>query len=157
MNDLTPSVASNRQEYFTAAELADIAKQRGLASFPATERGVRVLAEREGWNELTARSARPRSTEGRGRPAMEYHFSILPEAIQRTIAGAAMKVASIQRFEREVDLGQRRLAALKSSQLPARARTVMDARAEVLISIEGYAVSRGQSRAWGIIQFIDAQ
>ena len=133
MNDLTPSVASTRQEYFTAAELAEIAKQRGLKGFPLSERGVQLLADRQGWNSLSTRVSRPRATAKiGGRPAMEYHFSILPDVIQRTIAGAAMRVASIQRFEREVDLGERRLAALKSSQLPARARAVMDARAEVL-------------------------
>ncbi len=158
MNDLTPSVASTRQEYFTAAELAEIAKQRGLKGFPSSERGVQLLADRQGWNSLSTRVSRPRATAKiGGRPAMEYHFSILPDVIQRTIAGAAMRVASIQRFEREVDLGERRLAALKSSQLPARARAVMDARAEVLTSIEGYAVSQGQSRAWGITQFITAE
>ena len=41
--------------------------------------------------------------------------------------------------------------------MPARARNVMEARAEILKAIEGYAISQGMSRAWGVAQFLDAQ
>ena len=158
MNDLTPYRAPARQEYFTAAELAEIAKQRGIKGFPASERGVQLLADREGWNCLAARVSRARQTaKVGGRPAMEYHFSILPEAIQRVIAGAAAKAGSVRRLEVAVDLQQRQLAAMKSSLIPARARLVMEARAEILTSVDGYAIANSRSRAWGIARFLDAQ
>ena len=40
------------QVFFTARELAEIVAKRGITSFPQSERGVRIIAEREGWNDL---------------------------------------------------------------------------------------------------------
>ena len=146
------------QEFFTAAELAQVAKDRGLKGFPGTERGVRSLADREGWNDLPARVSRPRPTaKSGGRPAMEYHLSILPGILQQVLVGRAMKSRMVQRIADEGEADRRKLAALQTSQVSARARKVLEARAEILLSIEGYAISRGRSRAWGIARFIEAQ
>ena len=62
MNQLAPSMPAAAPEFFTAAELAQIVGDRGLKGLPATERGFRMLAEREGWNDLPARVVRPRET-----------------------------------------------------------------------------------------------
>lgn len=59
------------QDYFTSRELAEIARSRGLTKFPATERGVQLLAKREGWNNLPAPMVRRRSDQTGGR-GMEY-------------------------------------------------------------------------------------
>lgn len=158
MNQLMLPLPVAAQDFYTAAELAAIAKARGLHGFPATERGARAYAERESWNSLPAHLARSRSVQkAGGRPAMEYHFSILPQALQAVIVGRAARASLVQRIADEGEADRRRMAALKSSMLPARARAVMEARAEVLTSIEGYAAARGQSRAWGIAEFIAAQ
>ena len=146
------------QEFFTAAELAQVAKDRGLKGFPGTERGVQLLADREGWNDLPARVARARPTaKAGGRPATEYHLSILPGILQQVLAGRAMKARMVQRIADDGETDRRKLAALQASQVSARARRVMEARAEILLSIEGCAISKGQTRAWGIARFLEAQ
>lgn len=158
MNQLILPLPVAQQDFYTAAELAAIAKSRGLNGFPATERGARAFADRESWNSMPAHLARPRrSAKAGGRPAMEYHFSILPELMQRTLHGRAAKACLIQRIADEGEADRRKLSALKVSQIPADARRVMEARAEVLLSIEGFAASQGRSRAWGIDRFLAAQ
>lgn len=157
MNQLAPSMPAAVPEFFTAAELAQIAKDRGLKGFPGTERGVQLLAEREGWNDLPARVARQRAGKAGGRPAMEYHLSILPDTLQQVLAGRAMKANMVQRVVAEGEADRRKLAALKVSQVSASARMVMEARAEILTSIEGYAAANGQTRAWSIARFLEAQ
>ncbi|MFB2531003.1 Mu transposase C-terminal domain-containing protein [Paracoccus sp. p3-h83] len=154
MNQLTLPLP---QDFFTAAELAEVARSRGLAGFPATERSVRRHAEREGWNEMSTRVARPRPSANGGRPAMEYHRSILPEVMQSALAGAVAKAQLVQRVTAEGEADRRKLAALKTTQLSARSRAVMEARAEILMSIDGYAAAQSRSRTWAIARFIEAQ
>lgn len=150
-------VQSGDQDFFTARELAEIASVRGLLGFPATERGVQKFADREGWNELPERMARWRLDPAGGRPAMEYHRSLLPEMLQAIIQAMAIKARNTALISAEQDADRRRMAALRATALSARARSVMEARAEVLSAIEGYAISQGQSRAWGIARFLEAQ
>lgn len=157
MNKLALPLPAAAPEYFTAAELAQIAKDRGLKGFPGTERNFRRLAEREGWNDLPARVSRQRAGKSGGRPAMEYHLSILPTALQQVLAGRAMKARMVQRVVAEGEADRRKLAALKASQVSASARMVMEARAEILTSIEGYAAANSQTRAWSIARFLEAQ
>lgn len=158
MNQLSIPFSFAAQDYFTAAELAQIAKVRGIKGFPSSERGVQLLAEREGWNDLPSSQSRQRPAQkAGGRPAMEYRISILPEILQRVIAGMSMRAKLIQRVAEEGDADRRKLAALKSQMLPEHPRAVMTARAEILRSIEGYAVSHGRPRSWGIAQFLTAQ
>lgn len=142
-------------DWFTARELAEIAKARGLASFPNSERRVRDLAEREGWNELPVRLARWRL--GSGRPAMEYHLSILPERLQVTIAAGRQQLVLQGALQAEAEADRRKIAAVRAGALSPRARAVMEARAEILTSIDGFAAAQGQSRAWAIRAFLEAQ
>lgn len=60
------------EEWFTAKELAD----RALDGLPATERGIQLRADREGWR------SRERTGKGGGR---EYHVSALPEAARTAL------------------------------------------------------------------------
>ena len=57
----------------------------------------------------------------------------------------------------ESEADRRRVAAIRTSAPPPHARAVMEARAEILTAIEGHAVAQGESRAWGIGQFLEAQ
>lgn len=158
MNQLTLPLHIAAQDYFTPAELAEVARARGLKGFPGTERGVQLLAQREGWNDLPERQARPRpAKKAGGRPAMEYHVSVLPEIMQQVLAAAALKRATSVKFEVRRSVELEALEALQASLLSARARKVMHARAEILTSIEGFAIANGQARAWGISQFLRAQ
>lgn len=158
MNQLMLPLPVAQQDFFTAAELACAAKARGIKGFPFSERGVQLLADRESWNSMPPHLARPRRVlKLGGRPAMEYHYSILPEVMQRTLHGMATKAKLVQRIADEGEADRRKLAALQSSQIPAGARRVMEARAEVLLSIEGFAASHGRPRSWGIDRFLAAQ
>ena len=144
------------QVFFTAAELAEIAKSRGLASFPTTERGVQLFAKKSGWPGLPESLARKRVGRAGG-GGTEYHFSLLPDTLQAAIAGQRAKTALMVRHDDEAERDRRQIAALKISALSPGHRAVMEARAEILTSIEGYAISRGEARAWGIARFLEAQ
>lgn len=145
-----------RQSFFTPRELAEIAKAGGIAAFPATERGIQLLAKRDHWNDLPETLTRRRMASDGGRPAYEYHFSLLPDAMQAAISSAAQKAVLVDRNAAQALVDCRQMAALRTSGLGARARAVMEARAETLASIEGYAISHGQTRAWGVAQFLVA-
>lgn len=77
--------------------------------------------------------------------------------MQSVIAGLAARASLQQRHEVAGEADRRKLAALRMQALGAHARAVMEARAEVLASIEGYAISHGRQRAWGIAGFLEAQ
>lgn len=145
------------QDFFTARELADVVSRTGLRGLPASERRFRDFARREGWNDLPERMARWRLDPAGGRPAMEYHRSLFPEALQAVLYGQAAKAAAVAMVASAAEADRRKMAALRATALSARARSVMEARAEVLSAIEGFAISQGQTRAWGIAKFLDAQ
>jgi len=144
------------QDYFTARELAEIAAKRGLACFPATKRGVNDLARREGWDQLPSSLAR-RRTGREGGGGTEYHRSLLPERMQAAIARYAVQSELQAAHDVQAEADRRQMAALRASTLGAHARAVMQARAEILTSIEGYGISQGQTRAWAVARFLEAQ
>jgi len=143
------------QEFYTARELADLAEARGLAGF--SERNIRALATREAWTARGQLVRRREAGEAGGRPGVEYHRSLLPEALQALIAARASTGQQLAAHARDAEADSRRLAALRTSALPARARAVMEARAEILTSIDGFAIAHGEPRAWGIARFLEAQ
>ncbi|WP_102226843.1 Mu transposase C-terminal domain-containing protein [Acidimangrovimonas sediminis] len=146
------------QQFFTARELADATAARGLAGLPMTERGWRKSATREGWNALPERLARPRATSGTGgRPTTEYHLSLLPEALQAALTARTATVALQAAHEIQTEAARRQVMAIRAQALGAHARGVMEARAEILTTIEGYAIAHGENRAWGIASFVNAQ
>ncbi len=156
MNDLAPITAAPPviKDFYTAREIAEIALRRGIVGFPATERGVRDHAESAGWNGCPEYLCRKREGRGGGR---EYHVTLLPEAMRDALAGWDMQGALIRQHQAEQDADARKLAALRMSALAARPREVMEARAEVLRAIEGYAIAHQQPCAWGIARFLEAQ
>ncbi|MEN2979962.1 transposase family protein [Tistrella bauzanensis] len=141
------------QEWWSAKELATLAKDRGINAFPGSERGVQLHASREGWAELGPSRCRRRAGRGGG---LEYHYLLLPDPMRAAIELRDTRAQLAVRHEAEVARDDRRVAALRASALPARERAVMEARAEVLRSIEGYAIAQGQTRAWAIAQFLEA-
>lgn len=142
------------RKFFTPRELADIASERGLRGF--SERSIRRLASREGWDGLPDSLARPRSgREGGG--GTEYHVSLLPEALQSVLDGVQRQARLQAAHSLQDEADRRRSMAVNATALSARSRSVMEARAEILTSIEGFATSRGEKRAWGIARFLDAQ
>lgn len=144
------------QYFFTPRELAAIAATQNVASFPTTERGVRLVAKRSGWNELPPSLVRRRAAADGGRPALEYHASLLPDAMQAAVSSAGQKSEIAARTKSEEIADRRKMAALRTSGLAPRARAVMEARAEVLAAIEGHALSAGLTRAGSVARFVEA-
>lgn len=161
MNDMIPfhrPFRADVSDFLTAREIADQIASRGLAGFPGSERGVRAHAEQMGWNELPDHLSRWRTSEGKGgRPSREYHVSLLPLDIRTAMAGRSIQAALVHQHRVEQVADQRKIAALRIAALSGERRAVMTARAEVLGSIEGYAISRQQTRAWAIARFLEAQ
>ena len=142
------------QIFFTARELTEIAGKRGITSFPQSERGVQVHADREGWNGLPPNLCRKRKSFGGGR---EYHQSLLPEPMLAALASRDVKVQRTAALEQRQVSDARKVAILKTASLSARQRGVMEARSQVLLAIEAYQIPRGQSRASAIKDFGLAQ
>lgn len=143
------------QTYFTALEIASIAQARGLACWPHSESASIRRIKRDGWQSLPETLARARAgREGGG--GYEYHYSLLPEALQAAVSSQRAQVAIAGRMEMEAERDRRQVDALRVSALTASARAVMEARAEVLVSIDGLAMSQGETRAWAIARFVEA-
>ena len=80
---MSPRASITPQQWFTAAELAEL-KLPGLAT---SKRGVQMIADREGWaiyRDATGLLA-SRKRAGRG-GGLEYHLSLLPEAARKALA-----------------------------------------------------------------------
>lgn len=142
------------QEFFTARELAEIAKERKLPTFPQTESGVIRLSEREGWRGFPASLVRRKAGRGGG---FEYHWSILPGLMQMAITARQAQERLVVAHEMKRLAADRQLASLQAQGRSDQAKGVERARGEVLTSIEGYAISHGRTRAWAIARFVEAQ
>lgn len=152
MSDAIRPVA---QDHFTARELAEIARSRGLTSFPVTENGVQRLARCAGWNDLPSPMVRWR--EGEGRPSREYRWSILPDMMQAAIDARSTQADQTTTLTVREETARRQVAALTTQGLRARGRKVMEARAAILVAIEGHAIAEGRTRGWAIARFLAAQ
>ena len=84
------------QEWFSAAELADLA----LPGIPSTKAGVLKMAAREGWEAAAepVRGALTRKRKGRG-GGLEYHVSLLPDVARTRLAASGLKAA--ERLDRD--------------------------------------------------------
>ncbi len=148
MNDMPFSAT---QEYYTAAELADIARDRGISTFPATKSGAIRWIRAKGWN--VSHLSRKRADRGGG---LEYHFTLLPDCLRNAIDARDLRLSVMSRMQSEALADQRKLDAIRASSLPARPRRVMEARNEVLLAIDGFSVARGERRSWAVARFLEA-
>ncbi|TIW27771.1 MAG: integrase [Mesorhizobium sp.] len=109
-------------EWLTAREIA----AERLPDMPESERGVQVLAARNGWDG----SAQSRKRPGRG-GATEYHFSLLPTLAQ----------VAFQQKHMVVELPTKPAKPTPDASLSARAQQERDARLAVVAAFEKF--SRG--------------
>ena len=80
---MSPRASITAQEWFTAAELAEL-KLPGLAH---SKRGVQLVADREGWALYRDASGQACSRKRAGRGGgLEYHLSLLPETARKHLA-----------------------------------------------------------------------
>lgn len=102
------------QEWWSARELAELAQARGVESWPHSEDAAKRRIKRDGWDGLGPRMARLRAATG-GRPGMEYHVSLLPDALRAAIAGVAFRGVALAVQEQDAEADRRRMAALSTS------------------------------------------
>lgn len=118
------------RKWFTAAELA------GLDGLPGTERGVRKVAEREGW-------------EGQrrlGSKAIEYSFAVLPPETQAALLARLVNQAGPQP-EPAAESKTAQRDALSVSRFSEAQRSVMQARLAFVREIERMSAAVTQQRA----------
>ncbi len=121
--------------WMTAAEIA----AAGLPGLPATARGVRMLAEREGW--AAARNARgdalARPRQGRG-GGLEFHVTLLP-----AVSRAALEPAKA--ILRAAPTREDAWAAFDA--LPAKKKDEARRRLSVLQAVETHAATTSRTGA----------
>lgn len=142
------------QQFFTARELAEIAKEAGdRVRFSTSERHVRRIADEESWNSQPSNLSRKRA--GRG-GAMEYNFSILPEDMQMEIRRRDRLEHQLAAQTRIAEAAKSELMALPNLSLKARQAKVRDARSAVLLAISNYQIRKGHKRGKAIAEFLRA-
>lgn len=110
---------TSKKEFYSARELAEIARRHGLPGCPHSEREFNKMAMREGWNTLPEHLARPRpSYDFSARPGAEYHFSILPEPLR----GVIVELSE----QRARHLQMVRLRLIKADALLQQLTTILD-------------------------------
>lgn len=126
------------KEWYTPAEFAAL----GLKRVPNTERGVRDLADREGWRRPDLEyPANPhgcwRKREGRG-GGFEYRISVLPTAARLQLTAAAAKAKRVEPIAAETIKGDLRRSSLWAHyhRLSDRQKAEAKRKLEVLDAVE---------------------
>ncbi|MCH2165986.1 MAG: Mu transposase C-terminal domain-containing protein [Marinovum sp.] len=127
----------------TAQEIADAAKRLGLSSVPHTKQGVNKRARTEGWSDADD-LCRKRAGVGGG---MEYHISLLPPAMQASLAAEVSRQVTMRDNQAKRGLEIVKRDVLDTSALTARQREVMNARSLVLAAVENVQVAEGRTRS----------
>ncbi|WP_181296993.1 DNA-binding protein [Pseudomonas sp. Q2-TVG4-2] len=123
------------RNWYTAQELA------GKPGMPGTERGIRKLAERNGW-------------EGQrrlGSKAIEYAFAVLPSETQAALIAASVASEAPPAASEQQESTQR--DAKNASRLNEKQRSVMTARLAFVREIERMSQTISQQRA--ILALVD--
>lgn len=138
--------------FMTAQEIADAAARLSLTCMPHSKRSVNRRASQEGWDAL-AQFVRIRngSTGGGGK---EYHVSLLPQPMQDALAGEISRdvVVASEHALQVVETTKR--TALETTDLTARQREVMDARAAILNAIDETRITTGLTRNKAVGHFL---
>jgi putative transposase len=144
---------SGARTWWSPREIAEAAACHRVRGVPTTERGVRQLAAREGWDGWPATKQRRREGKGGGR---EYHLSVLPAPLLAAIERAAVREGLETAVARREAADGGALAAVDPAALAARQRQAMEARGQVLTAISAWAAAQGASRAQAIAAFVAA-
>lgn len=138
--------------YLSAQEIADAASRLKLTVLPHTKRGVQLVITREHWDR-TPLCRKRQSGEGGG--GNEYHYTLLPLALQAALLAEynnRNRIVAIQAEQnKDIVLNER----LSLTELTGRQKEVMNARAGVLRHVELRMYERGQTQRGAILSFLD--
>lgn len=126
------------KHWLTPSEIADLV----LPGLPNTDRGVRMLAEREDWARFTG-YCRPRAGRGGG---VEYHVNLLPIAARVAYRGAEVSPSA----------GEALQAAPEPAAGTSSAATLqLDARLAVLGALRSFQRDSGLKQTVAVSHFVD--
>ncbi|WP_299165847.1 DNA-binding protein [uncultured Tateyamaria sp.] len=143
------------QEFFTAREIAEVVASVGLTGFPATKRGVNIWAERNGWKALPVNLSRKRKCRVGG--GYEYHFTLLPDAVQAAVRHQHTSRVLMAKQASDVAHTKHQVQTRDVMQLQARQRMVMEKRSQILLAVDAHCVAHGTSQAGAIRALVAAQ
>lgn len=151
MNDMSlPAIRPQVQEFFTAAELAELAKRFGYKAFPHTKSGAVRFAARAGWNEMPASRCRKRAGRGGG---FEYHIAVVPRLMGLLVAERIRQTdKAVSRAVTVRETPDDKFGSVKEQHW-----RVAWARGQVLTAILSYASRLTMKRSQAITDFIGAQ
>ncbi|XHE13647.1 Mu transposase C-terminal domain-containing protein [Agrobacterium deltaense] len=135
--------------YLTALEIAEAGVRLKLKAMPHSKRGVQDFIDREGW--AASPLCRKRAKVGGG---MEYHISLLPEALQAALHGERNRELVLVSQEAKKSHEIARREKLSTANLTARQRDVMNARSAILSAIDMHQISNGMSQRQAIQSFL---
>jgi putative transposase len=140
--------------FMTAQEIADAAQRLGLSCVPHTKRAVNMRAKREFWEEFEQFARKRSGAVGGG--GIEYHVSLLPDAMQSALLGEVSKLVAVTSAAqtRAVEVAKREV--LDTTDLTARQRQVMNARSQVLSTIENVQIAEGNTRSRTVDLFVES-
>lgn len=138
------------QVWFTAGEIADLAKRSGLKSLPQSRSGIVNMIEQNDWDSVRD-LVRKRRGKGGGN---EYHISLLADDLQSYVQGQALKDIEVADRQSHQALEERRQKELATTDLTGRQRQVMEARATILGMIDQQQNEHGLSRRQAVMRFL---
>lgn len=150
--DPTLANTSLFQIWFTAGEIAELGKAYQLKCVPWSKRGVVKFISRQGWKSVPDLCRMRTGRKGGG--GQEYHISLLPESLQAAHHAEAAKRSDLQDRKSHQALEERRQRELETTDLTARQRSVMSARAAILNAVEQSQFEQGQSRRQAIMDLV---
>jgi len=134
------------KEWYTPSELASLK----LPRLPCSDRGVRDMADRCGWR-ISSFGSRKHPGRGGG---YEYHISVLPDEARRELEYRA-KCAETSRQLAIIDKPtERQKDIVPVTDLTARQRQVMEARAAILLELDRRILVGKKSRNMAVAEFV---
>lgn len=140
------------QQYLSAQEIADAATRLKLKVVPHSKFRVLELAQREGW---TVSPLCRKRQGGEGGGGNEYHYTLLPLALQAALLAEYNNRNQIVVIQNEQNKDIVTSERLNETELTARQKDVMNARAGLLHHISLRMYERGQSQRGAILAFLD--
>ena len=145
-----PKARKVLQVWFSAGEIADLAKRSGLKSLPQSRSGIVNMIEQNDWDSVPD-LVRKRRGKGGGN---EYHISLLADDLQSYVQGQVLKDIEVADRQSHQALEERRQKDLATTDLTGRQRQVMEARAAILGVVDQLQNELGLSRRQAVIRFL---